>query len=68
MPWCETCSRFWTPTSMQPGGACPTCGAVIAEVKAHPRAPWHFVLLVVGVVIYLGYRAVQGVVWLAHHG
>jgi hypothetical protein len=68
MPWCETCSRFWTPTSMQPDGACPTCGNVIAEVKTRPRAPWHFVLLVIGVVVYLAYRAVQGVVWLAHHG
>ncbi|HET9090909.1 MAG TPA: hypothetical protein VFN50_00775 [Acidimicrobiales bacterium] len=31
------------------------------------RAPWHFKVIVVGSVVYLGYRAYQGVSWLAHH-
>ena len=65
MPWCEDCSRYWNPPSMGPGGECPTCGKVIAPPS--PKAPWHFKVLLVGLVVYLGYRAIQGVEWLAHH-
>jgi len=51
---------------------CPTCGAVVGEPEIdqeepHPRAPWHFKVLVVGTVIYLAYRLYQGVGWLIHH-
>jgi hypothetical protein len=31
------------------------------------KAPWHFKVLLVGTVIYLGWRAYQGVSWLVHH-
>ncbi|MGO9197923.1 MAG: hypothetical protein ACLQK4_12455 [Acidimicrobiales bacterium] len=31
------------------------------------KAPWHFKLIVVGSVGYLGYRFYQGISWLAHH-
>ncbi len=31
------------------------------------RAPWHFKMLLVGSVGYLGWRAYQGISWLAHH-
>jgi hypothetical protein len=31
------------------------------------KAPWHFKLLVVATVLYLGFRAYQGVVWLVQH-
>jgi hypothetical protein len=41
-------------------GSCPTCGRVIASA---PRAPWHFKLLMVALVAYLGFRAFQGVEW-----
>ena len=34
-----------------------------AEPAAAKRAPWHFKLLVLAVVLYLGWRAVQGVEW-----
>ena len=76
MPWCEDCARFWNPSSMGEGGCCPTCGRTIAgsasgasEVKTDegPAAPWHFKLLMVALVIYLGYRAFQGVEWVIHH-
>ena len=63
MPWCEDCSRFYTPTSMGAGGECPTCGRTIA---AAPRAPWHFKLLLLAAAIYLGWRLVQGIAWIAH--
>jgi len=68
MPWCETCSRYWTPSSMGSGGECPTCGGVIADgavVDDVPAAPWHFKLLLVAVVLYLAFRAWQGIEWLA---
>jgi hypothetical protein len=64
MPWCDDCSRFWNPTTMGKGGECPTCGRVIA---APPKVPWHFKLMLVALVIYLGFRAWQGVAWALHH-
>ncbi len=66
MPWCDTCSRYYTPSSLPPGGMCPSCGAVIAtpsEVAATTRAPWHFWVLVAAAVVYLGWRVVQGIAW-----
>ena len=54
MPWCEDCGRFWNPNTMQPDGSCPSCGRVIAPPA---RTPWHFKLLLVALVVYLGYRA-----------
>lgn len=60
MPWCDDCSRFFNPNSMGERGDCPSCGRILA---APPRAPWHFKLLVVATVVYLGWRAWQGVVW-----
>ena len=63
MPWCEDCGRYYTPNTMAADGSCPRCGRVIAEPRDE-RLPWHFWLLVVAVTVYLGWRAVQGVVWL----
>ena len=48
---------------MSERGECPGCGRVIAEPQ-DTRVPWHFKLLVVATVLYLGFRAWQGVVWL----
>jgi hypothetical protein len=62
VPWCEDCARFYTPTSMGEGGECPTCSRVIGAV---PKVPWHFKLLLGATVIYLGWRLVQGLGWLA---
>jgi hypothetical protein len=67
MPWCETCSRFLNPNSLEPDGSCPTCGRVVAEpkdVEELPKAPWHFKLLLVAVVLYLGWRLVQMIGWI----
>ena len=66
MPWCDDCSRFWSPNTLPPDGTCPTCGRVVAkpgEQAGAQRAPWHFKLLIVAVVLYLGWRAVQLVEW-----
>jgi hypothetical protein len=36
------------------------------EEDPEREVPWHFKLLLVAMVVYLGFRAYQGVVWLAH--
>ncbi len=78
MPWCDECAKFWSPPSLRDGG-CPSCGAPLdtpqqphpggpsVAVDAQPHAPWHFKLLLVALVLYLGFRAYQGVFWVIHH-
>ena len=77
MPWCDTCDRFLSPNTVNPDGTCPSCGrpvdpAATASRSASPaahldeepvRAPWHFWVLIVGVVLYLGWRLIDGVGW-----
>ncbi|HWH34475.1 MAG TPA: hypothetical protein VNT56_04075 [Acidimicrobiales bacterium] len=66
MPWCDGCDRFWTVEAVATtGGECPSCRAPLPAPgsESHDRAPWHFKLLAAAVVVYLGWRAVQGVVW-----
>jgi hypothetical protein len=67
VPWCEDCSKFWNPNTLPPDGTCPTCGRVIAEPPA-TKVPWHFWLLVGALVVYLGWRAIQGFQWLLGNG
>jgi hypothetical protein len=64
MPWCDTCSRFWNPSTLTEEGACPTCGRVVAKPSddEEPKAPWHFKVLVGLAGLYLGWRAVEGVI------
>ena len=69
MPWCEECAKFWSPPSLQ-DGHCPGCSTDLrtpATAEDHPGAPWHFKLLLVALVLYLGFRAYQGVFWVIHH-
>ena len=63
MPWCEDCGKFWNPPSLAEGGSCPTCGRVLAPPTP---TPWHFKLLLVALVLYLGFRAWQGIDWVIH--
>lgn len=66
VPWCEGCDRFYNPSTLAPDGTCRECGRFIAspddepDDQPPPKAPWHFYLLVVAVVVYLGWRAIQG--------
>lgn len=52
---------------------CPRCGTVLEledgadDEDTQLKAPWHFKVLVVGTVVYLGYRLYQGIGWLIHH-
>jgi hypothetical protein len=70
MPWCEPCQHYFTPSAMTPDGHCPRCGTDLlapdpepagdgADAHAAERVPWHFKLMVVLLVIYLGWRFVQ---------
>jgi len=66
MPWCDTCDRFWTPTSMVSDGSCPSCGRQLATAEEELEAtgaPWHFKLLVAAMAVYLAWRAIELVGW-----
>lgn len=79
MPWCATCQRFLSPPTVTPEGRCPTCGRAVEPGQAHPPSdappagegelppvPMHLKILGVALVVYLGYRFVQGLDWLIH--
>ncbi len=78
MPWCTECDRFLSPSTVKTDGTCPTCGRVVepgdvaTEAAAHREEqeaeeltpiPWHLKLLAAAIVVYLGYRAFQGIEW-----
>ena len=85
VPWCATCDRFWSPSTVGADGSCPTCGRAVEPGRArlateapagtvggpaaHDEAldplPWHFKALLGAFALYLGYRAFQGLEWLA---
>ena len=71
MPWCESCSKYLTPTALTTDGSCPTCGRAVgeteqraAEAAKEEGTPWHFKLLIGAVALYLGFRTVQMISWL----
>ena len=69
MPWCHHCDRYLTPTSLSDAGTCPHCDSDEVLVEPPPKPthlPWHFWVVVVAATVYLGWRAVQGVVALVH--
>jgi hypothetical protein len=66
VPWCEDCAKYWAPTAMNVDGTCPTCGRDVEaaavrtkEALDDEKSPWHFKLLVVALVAYLGWRVVD---------
>ncbi|MDZ7677305.1 MAG: hypothetical protein U5K29_01995 [Acidimicrobiales bacterium] len=76
MPWCERCDRFLNPNTIHADGTCPSCGRPVDGPAApgpsgtvgvdhaeSAKAPWHFWVMVVGVVVYLGWRLVEGLLW-----
>jgi len=64
VPWCEECDRFVEDGELAEGGTCPGCGTGLAPTR---RVPWTFKVMVGATVVYLGYRAYQGIAWLVHH-
>jgi len=68
MPWCATCDKFFNPASIDEGGVCPECGKALElgeltknDIGEETKVPWHFWVGVAAVVIYLGWRLIQGV-------
>jgi hypothetical protein len=77
VPWCVHCNRFLTPSTVRPDATCPKCGTVVERglIPGMTRpadeervgVPWHLKLLMVAAVLYLGFRAMQGIEWILHH-
>ena len=67
MPWCDTCDEYRTPNALTADGHCATCesdvdSSDVAEAeKSSTNAPWHFKLTVFALVVYLGWRLIEGV-------
>ncbi len=67
MPWCEDCAKYYTPNSVNEDGSCPACGdslqlpegAEATDEAIDESTPWHFKLMVVAVVTYLGWRLID---------
>ena len=64
MPWCEQCDQHVDDGELSTEGTCPICGGVVLD---HRTSPWYFKFMLVATVIYLAYRAVQGITWVVHH-
>jgi len=69
VPHCDTCDRFYNPNSLRPDGTCPICGRPLGDpaelAAASGGAPWHFKVLLAFTIVYLSWRLIQGVFWLA---
>lgn len=83
MPWCDDCSRWFSPNALSDLGECPRCDVVIDDPPepgsgpaslggqggqggaAVPKIPWHFWMLVGALALYMGWRLIQGVAWVA---
>ena len=80
MPWCPTCDRFLSPPTVTPEGTCPQCGRAVEAGRVRrpggaaepppeeelPPVPRHLKILGAAMVVYLGYRFLQGVEWVVH--
>ncbi len=68
MPWCDTCDCYLAPNAVDPDGTCPTCHKEVdsQDMKVQPttKAPWHFWLMVIALVLYLGWRLIEAAVWI----
>lgn len=36
MPWCEDCAKYFAPSAMTEGGACPSCGRSLHMTLTSP--------------------------------
>lgn len=62
--WCGTCQEMVPVEELDEDGCCATCGEHVGGPR---RVPLKFKLMIMASVIYLGYRAYQGVTWVIHH-
>ena len=61
MPFCADCDRYFNPNTLDADGNCPD-GHHVAEptpAEPPPPVPWHFKVMVVLLVVYLGWRFIQ---------
>ena len=68
--WCEECHRLVDPEDIAEDGTCPRCGTELVAPPDAPtrrKIPWTFKAMIVASIIYLGYRAYQGITWVIHH-
>ena len=64
---CPTCGRVLEQPKLARDAAALTGERAEGDQgDAVPKAPWHFKLLLGALVVYLGFRALQGVEWVAH--
>ena len=63
---CPTCGQVLE-LRQPPRPAAAVTEPVGDEEADRPTAPWHFKVMLLALVIYLVWRAVQGVGWLATH-
>jgi len=68
MPWCDSCDKYLAPNAVGTDGACPTCGSEVdsgdAVTRTEQPIPWHFWIVVIALVGYLGWRLFDGVRWI----
>ncbi len=71
---CPTCGRPVAPSAPVAPGDTGGVAAPVAQGSERKRTrdglppiPWHFKLLCGAVTLYLGWRAVQGIDWIARH-
>ncbi len=67
MPWCDPCDKYLAPNAVNEDGSCPTCeipvdASDMKEIEG-AKAPWHFWLMVIALVLYLGWRLIQFALW-----
>ncbi len=67
MPWCDSCDKYLAPSAAETDGSCPDCGnkvdAADSVANVEQPIPWHFWIVVVALVAYLGWRLVDGARW-----
>lgn len=80
MPWCDPCERFYNPNTLSAEQLCPDGHEVVHDEPApgvpvrisryeaakEAGVPWHFWLLVGALILYLGWRAIEGVLWVVN--
>ena len=52
------------PAGTGTSGAAGAAGAADADAEVGPKAPWHFKVLLLALIVYLAWRGVQGIDWL----
>ena len=68
MPWCDSCDVYVKPEDVTETGAHDACGTTVdtadAVATVGSKAPWHFKLMLTLLILYLGWRLVQFVIWI----